>query len=103
MERLRNSATAIDSATRGRSLHARVSLLERLEARKTKSPFVDIKQPDIQLHTEGPLEDQTVLNAEDYSVAFDRQIMEHVSFSNSGRREGSYCRPQRHRKNHPSS
>lgn len=81
VERLRNSATAIDSATRGRSLHARVSLLERLEARKTKSPFVDIKQPDIQLHTEGPLEDQTVLNAEDYSVAFDRQIMEHVSFS----------------------
>lgn len=81
VERLRNSATAIDSATRGRSLHARVSLLERLEARKTKSPFVDIKQPDIQLHTEGPLEDQTVLHAEDYSVAFDRQIMEHVSFS----------------------
>lgn len=81
VERLRNSATAIDSATRGRSLHARVSLLERLEARKTRSPFVDIKQPDIQLHTEGPLEDQTVLHAEDYSVAFDRQIMEHVSFS----------------------
>ena len=81
VERLRNSATAIDSATRGRSLHARVSLLERLEARKTRSPFVDIKQPDIQLHTEGPLEDQIVLHAEDYSVAFDRQIMEHVSFS----------------------
>lgn len=80
VERLRNSATAIDSATRGRSLHARVSLLERLEARKTKSPFVDIKQPDIQLHTEKPLEDQMVLQAEDYNVAFDREIMEHVSF-----------------------
>ena len=81
VERLRNSATAIDSATRGRSLHARVSLLERLEARKTKSPFVDIKQPDIQLHTDDPLENQTVLQAEDYNVAFDREIMEHVSFS----------------------
>lgn len=80
VERLRNSATAIDSATRGRSLHARVSLLERLEARKTKSPFVDIKQPDIQLHTDHPLEDQTVLQVEDYSVAFDREIMEQVSF-----------------------
>ena len=80
VERLRNSATAIDSATRGRSLHARVSLLERLEARKTKSPFVDIKQPDIQLHTKKPLEDQMVLQAEDYNVAFDREIMEHVSF-----------------------
>ncbi len=80
VERLRNSATAIDSATRGRSLHARVSLLERLEARKTRSPFVDIKQPDIQLHTKKPLEDQMVLQAEDYNVAFDREIMEHVSF-----------------------
>ena len=52
VERLRNSATAIDSATRGRSLHARVSLLERLEARKTKSPFVDIKQPEIVFHAD---------------------------------------------------
>ena len=41
----------MDSATKGRSLKARVSLLERLEARKTKSPFVDIKQPQIELHT----------------------------------------------------
>ena len=51
VERLRNEATKVDSATKGRSLKARVSLLERLEARKTKSPFVDIKQPQIELHT----------------------------------------------------
>ena len=81
VERLRNSATAIDSATRGRSLHARVSLLERLEARKTKSPFVDIKQPEILLHTEELPEGETVLEVEDYNVSFDREIMEHVSFS----------------------
>lgn len=81
VERLRNSATAIDSATRGRSLHARVSLLERLEARKTKSPFVDIKQPEILLHTEELPEGEIVLEVEDYNVSFDREIMEHVSFS----------------------
>ena len=81
VERLRNSATAIDSATRGRSLHARVSLLELLEARKTKSPFVDIKQPEILLHTEELPERETVLEVEDYNVSFDREIMEHVSFS----------------------
>ena len=86
VERLRNSATAIDSATRGRSLHARVSLLARLEARKTKSPFVDIKQPQIVFHAdpaqsseEKPLS-KTVLHVEDYHVAFDREILEHVSF-----------------------
>ncbi|MGO5541461.1 ABC-F family ATP-binding cassette domain-containing protein [Blautia sp. HCP3S3_H10_1] len=83
VERLRNSATAIDSATRGRSLHARVSLLERLEARKTRSPFVDIKQPKIVLHAEEKEEGEgeTVLQVEDYNVTFDREIMEHVSFS----------------------
>lgn len=109
VERLRNSATAIDSATRGRSLHARVSLLERLEARKTKSPFVDIKQPRLYLHAErywmrkflvkirknlwkverksgpgryecGKAAEKIVLSVEDYNVTFDREIMEHVSF-----------------------
>ena len=106
VERLRNEATKVDSATKGRSLKARVSLLERLEARKTKSPFVDIKQPQIELHTsvkssddvQGDVSGQTdtdvtiseerteqnhekvILEVENYSIAFDRQIMEHVSF-----------------------
>ena len=105
VERLRNGATAVDSATRGRSLHARVSLLERLEARKTKSPFVDIRQPKILLYAEnGSGENsekasdgeknpeaessgaeavavETMLKVEDYNVTFDREIMEHVSFA----------------------
>ena len=104
VERLRNEATKVDSATKGRSLKARVSLLERLEARKTKSPFVDIKQPQIELHTsakssddvQGDVSGQTdadettseerteqnhekvILEVENYSVAFDRQIMEAI-------------------------
>ena len=105
VERLRKEATKIDSATRGRTLKARVSLLERLEARKTKSPFVDIKQPAIELYTkqqreipeeqkktsmqpeqiseEKPLaqnEDEPVLKVEDYSIAFEREILDRVSF-----------------------
>ncbi len=107
VERLRNEATKVDSATKGRSLKARVSLLERLEARKTKSPFVDIRQPQIELHTsakssddvQGDVSGQTdtdvtiseerteqnhekvILEVENYSIAFDRQIMEEVTFS----------------------
>lgn len=107
VERLRNEATKVDSATKGRSLKARVSLLERLEARKTKSPFVDIKQPQIELHTSAKSSDdvqgdvsgqidadettseermeqnheKVILEVENYSVAFDRQIMEEVIFS----------------------
>ena len=72
VERLRNEATKVDSATKGRSLKARVSLLERLEARKTKSPFVDIRQPQIELHTSAKSSDD---------VQGDRQIMEEVTFS----------------------
>ena len=98
VERLRNEATKVDSATKGRTLKARVSLLERLEERKTKSPFVDIKQPEIKLHTaaekqpdekkqtveninEAECESEEILKVENYSVAFDRQILEEVSFS----------------------
>ena len=99
VERLRNEATMFDGATRGRSLKARVSMLERLEARKTKSPFVDIKQPAIALHTgsaaspanpeeahsmEAEVEEQderTILTVEDYSISFDREILDMVSFS----------------------
>lgn len=91
VERLRNEATKIDSATKGRSLKARVSLLERLEARKTKSPFVDIKQPKIELHTENEIASEetkntsdVILNVENYSVAFERQILEEVTFSLNG-------------------
>lgn len=99
VERLRNEATMFDGATRGRSLKARVSMLERLEARKTKSPFVDIKQPAIALHTgntaspANPKEthtmaaeveeqdERTILTVEDYSISFDREILDTVSFS----------------------
>ncbi len=103
VERLRNEATKVDSATKGRSLKARV-LCWSVSKRKTKSPFVDIKQPQIELHTSakssddaGDVSGQTdadettseerteqnhekvILEVENYSVAFDRQIMEEVT------------------------
>ena len=82
VERLRNEATKFVNASRGRTLKARVSLLERLEARKTRSPFVEIKQLDIHL-SEGSFvekEEENLLEVENYNVSFDRKIMEAVSF-----------------------
>lgn len=89
VERLRNEATKVDSAAKGRTLKARVSLLERLEARKTKSPFVDIKQPQIELYTKkqraqeqlNPEDEKNVLEVENYNISFRRKILEEVSFS----------------------
>ena len=82
VERLRKQATLIVSAARGRALHARVSLLERLQARKTRSPFIEVPHPQINLHTDLVEEEKedVVLKVEDYSVSFDEQLLEHVSF-----------------------
>ena len=53
VRRLRNSATAIDIEQGEGSPHARVSLLERLEARKTKGLHLwIIKQPEIVGHAD---------------------------------------------------
>ena len=49
VERMRVEATRMAVASKGRALHAKVSYLERLEARKIKEPFVDLRQPEIVL------------------------------------------------------
>lgn len=83
VEKLRKESQIFTDAARGRALRARVSLLERLEARRIKAPFLDIKQPDIKLSTEEvtPLEDM-VVKISDYSLGFDgeKQLLKNVEF-----------------------
>lgn len=80
IDKMRFDATYYTCATRGRTLHARVSHLERLEARRIKEPFVEIKQPQINLFTE-PVEEETIaIKVDDYSLSFDDTLLEHVSF-----------------------
>lgn len=80
VDQMRFNATYYTCATRGRALHAKVSHLERLEARRIKAPFVEIKQPQIKLFTDHELEDTIALSVNDYSVSFDETLLEHVSF-----------------------
>lgn len=80
VDKLRFNATYYTCATRGRALHARVTHLERLEARRIKEPFVDIKQPEINLSTENEIEETITLKVNDYSVSFDDTLLDHVSF-----------------------
>ncbi len=80
LEKSRAKATQIDNASFGRTVHARQTLVDRLKARKTKSPFVDIKQPEIHFDLENEVVDETILELTDYSVAFDEQLLEHVNF-----------------------
>lgn len=87
VERMRLQATRIDNAALGRALHARVSYLERLQARRTKEPFIDVNQPEIifPVHEEEALVENTVkedilLSVSDYSISFDDLLLENVSF-----------------------
>ncbi|MBR5127957.1 MAG: ABC-F family ATP-binding cassette domain-containing protein, partial [Roseburia sp.] len=108
VERLRKEATMIDSAQKGRSLKAKATQLARLEARRIKEPFVNIRQPKIKLPelmqvssdlveadaevipleavvdmeaTEITQADRKVLLAVDnYNLSFDEVLLEAVSF-----------------------
>lgn len=80
VDQLRTNSTYYTCASRGRALNARVSLLERLEARRIKEPFVDIKQPDIHFPMANGVEDETILKVNDYSVSFQDVLLENVSF-----------------------
>ena len=80
VERLRADATKIDSAQKGRSLKAKVTQLARLEARRIKEPFVNIRQPQMELPKLQPAEDKVLLSVKDYGLSFDEQLLEQVNF-----------------------
>lgn len=80
LEKSRARASEIFNASLGRAVHARQSLVDRLKARRTKAPFVDIKQPEIHFGMERQAADEYILELADYSVAFDEELLEHVDF-----------------------
>lgn len=80
VDKARAKATQMDNASLGRAVHARQTLLDRLESRKTKAPFVDIKYPQIYFEFEQEVETENILELTDYSVAFDEQLLDHVDF-----------------------
>lgn len=81
IDNLRAIATYNSEASRGRALKARVRFQERLEARRIKAPFVDIKQPKISFGMEHEIEEDTVvIEVKDYGISFDELLLENVSF-----------------------
>ncbi len=80
INRLRNTASVFTEASRGKSLKARIKIKERLEARRIKAPFVEIKQPLVRFDIENEVEEATILTVKDYSTAFDEILLEHVNF-----------------------
>lgn len=89
VDRLRAKATRFDNASFGRTVHAKQSQLERLEARMIKEPFVEVRLPEIVLPIIEPavseteeMENETipVLSVQDYRLEFEDMLLEHVSF-----------------------
>ena len=80
IDKLRELATENAEQLRGKTLRARVKFQERLEKRRIKAPFVDIKEPNIIFVTTNEVEEKTALKVNDYSVAFDEVLLENVSF-----------------------
>jgi ATP-binding cassette subfamily F protein 3 len=91
VEKLRANATRVTSASRGKALHARVSFLERLEARRIKAPFVNLRQPKIvlpELATDiepdgteaADSENRVVLQVNNYGIVYEEALLENVCF-----------------------
>ncbi|MNW31458.1 putative ABC transporter ATP-binding protein YjjK [compost metagenome] len=80
IDNLRAIATYNSEASRGRALKARVKFQERLEARRIKAPFVDIKQPNISFGMDNEMEDTVVVSVNNYSAAFDELLLHNVNF-----------------------
>lgn len=80
IKKLRYLSTEYSDPARGKVLNSRVKIQERLEKRRIKTPFVDIKQPNISLVRLGEMEETIALKVNDYSVAFDDILLENVTF-----------------------
>ena len=82
IEKIREDASEVIDPRLGRTLKSKVSYLKHLEGWKIKAPFVEIRQPQIQLpEVEAPEEPQELLCLEDYSLSFEETLLEGVSFA----------------------
>ena len=94
VERLRDEATEVAEAQKGRTLKQKVSYLNRLMAERIKPPFVEIRQPEIRLpRINEPAQEDAISPAEDaidtmpllevsnYHLAFDEVLLSDVSFT----------------------
>ena len=82
VERLRDEATEWVDPNKGRALKAKVTYMERWEKKSIQKPFVEIREPDICLPEVDPGESQEpLLEVCDYSLRFDKDLLENVSFS----------------------
>ncbi len=87
---LRTRASKMVNPVIGKSVNAKQSQLDRLLARQIKAPFIEVREPEIMLPevvvgetVEGAAENaepKIVLSIDNYQVAFDKELLEDVTF-----------------------
>ena len=80
IKKLRFNAGLNFEASIGKHVNSRAKIIERLEARRVKAPFVYINQPKISLSTDKEIEETIALEVEDYSISFDDLLLKNVNF-----------------------
>ena len=74
------------SVNRGKAVNAKSTHLARLEARRIKEPFVELREPRIKLpvlkavEAEDGYEAASILKVENYQLDFEEKILKDVSF-----------------------
>jgi len=82
VERLRDEASEWVDPTKGRALKAKVTYMERWQAKSIQKPFVEIREPEIILpNLEDDSFDTPLLEVSDYNLRFEKALLEHVSFT----------------------
>ena len=77
---LRKRATILVNPVIGSSVNAKQTQLDRLRARQIKAPFVELREPEIELPAIEVETGQPVLSITDYHVSFDENLLEHINF-----------------------
>lgn len=80
LEKFRFKANQNAEAAKGNSVNARAKIIERLEARRIKAPFLAIKQPNIQFDVDKEIEESIAIKVNNFTATFDDVILDKVSF-----------------------
>ncbi len=77
---LRTRATILVNPVIGSAVNAKQTQLDRLYARQIKEPFIEIREPKIELRSGEAETGHTVLSIADYNVSFDESLLENINF-----------------------
>ena len=77
---LRRRATILVNPVIGSAVNAKQTQLDRLRARQIKAPFIELREPKIELPAIEAFTEHPVLSITDYQVSFDESLLEHINF-----------------------